>query len=213
MSCLLGRKIGMTQEFLEEGRLISVSVIQAGPCRVIEKRMKDKHGYDAVVLGYEAVEGARVHKKARLGYYKKLGVGVYRVVREFREGVAEVGTEYKVDQFSRGDRLIIEGVSKGKGWTGVIKKWNFSRGRMSHGGNCKRKMGSAGQNTEPAHVIKGKKMSGRWGCEKITLRSVKVVKVIPEENLLLVRGPLPGGYGSLVSIQKYPDKNKLKVAA
>jgi large subunit ribosomal protein L3 len=137
-----------------------------------------------------------------LGWFKKLSSPCYKVVREFRDFQAEAGAELRVDQFQPGDIVKVEGISKGHGWTGVIKKWNFGTGRESHGGNCQRKMGSSGMHTWPAHVIKGKKMSGRWGSEQVTLRSVEVIKVVPEEGLLLVKGPLPGGRFGILKVQK-----------
>jgi large subunit ribosomal protein L3 len=202
MAMILGRKIGMTQTFGPEGEFIPVTVIKAGPCKLLELRTPEKHGYSAAVVGFEEVEGARVKDKARLGFFKKLGTSVYRVSKEFRDGAGEVGADLSVGQFNARDVVEICGTSKGHGWTGVIKKWNFATGRESHGGNCQRKMGSSGMHTWPAHVIKGKKMSGRWGSEKITLEYVEVVGIVPEDNLLLVKGPLPGGKHGLLSIRK-----------
>jgi large subunit ribosomal protein L3 len=210
MSALLGRKVGITSGYDSMGEPIPVSVIQAGPCKVLSLRTPSKEGYDAAVLGFEEIEGAKVKSKPLLGLFKKLGTSCYRVIREFRGLKAEVGAEIKVDQFKPGEIVEVEGVSKGHGWSGVIKKWNFSRGRMSHGGNCKRKMGSSGMHTWPAHVIKGKKMSGRWGSENVSMRSVEVVSVIPEENLILVKGPVPGGRHGLLKIQKLGKVAKLR---
>ena len=212
MSALIGRKVGITSGYDSSGEPMPVSVIQAGPCKVLSVRTSAKEGYDAAVLGFEEIEGAKVKSKALLGVFKKLGTSCYRVIKEFRDMKVDAGSEIKVDQFEPGDIVKIEGVSKGHGWSGVIKKWNFATGRESHGGNCQRKMGSSGMHTWPAHVIKGKKMSGRWGSENVTLRSVEVVQVIPEENLLLVKGPLPGGIHGLLRIQKLGKKAKVKVA-
>lgn len=212
MTGLIGRKVGITSGFDALGVPMPVTVIQAGPCKVLSVRTPEKEGYDASILGFEEIEGAKVKGKALLGVFKKLGTSCYRVLREFRGFKAEVGTEIKVDQFEPGDILKIEGISKGHGWTGVIKKWNYATGRESHGGNCQRKMGSSGMHTWPAHVIKGKKMSGRWGSESISIRSVEVVQVIAEDNLLLVKGPLPGGRHGILKIQKLGKKAKVKVA-
>jgi len=206
MACIIGRKIGMTRSYTEGGEGIPVSVIQAGPCKVVSVRSKDKEGYQAVVLGFEEVEGAKLKQKSILGFFKKVGTSAYKVLREFRNESAEFGSDLTVSQFKAGDILMIQGFSKGRGWTGVIKKWNFATGRESHGGNCQRKMGSSGMHTWPAHVIKGKKMSGRWSMERTTLRSVEVVEVIAEENLLLVKGPLPGSPGGLIRVQKLREK-------
>jgi len=212
MACILGRKIAMTQAFGQDGELIPVTVIQAGPCKVVSQRSIDKEGYQSVVIGFEEIEGAKLRSKPLLGFFKKLGTPVYRILREFRGMEIAPGTDLNVSQFQPGDVLVVEGVSKGKGMTSVIKKWNFGTGRESHGGNCQRKMGSSGMHTWPAHVIKGKKMAGRWGNDKITLHSVEVVKAIPEDNLLLVKGPLPGSPQSLVAIHKPATKTAKKAA-
>lgn len=202
MGCLLGRKIAMTQAFGADGELVPVTVVQAGPCKVVAQRTKEKDGYKAVILGFEEIEGAKLKSKALLGFFKKLASPCFRILREFREFEMTPGSDVGVSQFKAGDILTVEGTSKGKGMTSVIKKWNYSRGRMSHGGNCQRKMGSSGMHTWPARVLKGKKMSGRWGNDQITIRTVEVVKVIPEDNIILVKGPLPGVPESLVSLQK-----------
>jgi large subunit ribosomal protein L3 len=211
MALLLGRKMGMTQGFGPEGEAIPVTVIKAGPCKVLTAKTADKDGYQSVMLGFEEVEGAKIKSKALLGTFKKLGTSCYKVIREITGETAETGADLDVSQFATGDILLVEGVSKGHGWTGVIKKWNFGTGRESHGGNCQRKMGSSGMHTWPAHVIKGKKMSGRWGSEKITLRSVEVIKVLPEDHLLLVKGPIPGGKHGLLKIKKLGVKKPKQV--
>lgn len=202
MACILGRKIAMTQSFGPDGEIVPVTVVQAGPCKVVTQRTKDKEGYSSVVVGFEEIEGAKLGSKPLLGFFKKQNTPCYRVLREFRNIEIAPGTDINVSQFKEGDILTVEGLSKGKGMTSVIKKWNFGTGRESHGGNCQRKMGSAGMHTWPAHVIKGKKMSGRWGNDKITLHTVQVVKIIPEDNLILLKGPLPGSPQSLVAIHK-----------
>ncbi len=208
MACILGRKVGMTQSFDEDGEALPITVIKAGPCKVVAQRTLEKDGYQAAILGFEEIEGAKARNKSVLGFFKKLGTGVYRVVKEFRDFSPEVGTDLNVSQFAPGDLLLVRGVSKGKGFANVIKLWNFGTGRESHGGNCQRKIGSTGMHTWPARVIKGKKMPGRMGSEMITLRSVEVVKVIPEENLLLVKGPVPGIRDVLLTIQKLSQKKK-----
>jgi len=202
MSVILGRKIGITSAVAADGSSVPVTVVKAGPCKVLDLRTKDKHGYDATIVGFESIEGAKVGSKALLGVFKKLGTQCYRVIREFAGIKLDAGTELSVTAFNIGDIVKVEAVSKGHGWTSVIKKWNYATGRESHGGNCQRKMGSSGMHTWPAHVIKGKKMSGRWGTENITLRSVEVWGLVPEENLILVKGPLPGGKGGLIKIER-----------
>ncbi|MBN8554049.1 MAG: 50S ribosomal protein L3 [Deltaproteobacteria bacterium] len=211
MAQLLGRKVGMTQAFGPEGEAIPVSVIKAGPCKVLQAKTVEKDGYQSVVLGFEEVEGSKIKAKAQLGAFKKLGTACFKVTKEIQGGTAETGADLNVSQFAEGDILLIEGVSKGHGWTSVIKKWNFGTGRESHGGNCQRKMGSSGMHTWPAHVIKGKKMSGRWGSEKITLRTVEVVKVVLEDHLLMVKGPLPGGRHGLLKMRKMGVKKAKQV--
>lgn len=191
MGVIIGRKIGMSQVFGEDGELIPVTVIQAGPCKVLEARTTDKHGYQAIVVGFEELAGAKV-RKPLLGMFKKLQSEAFRFVKEFRDHAANPGETITVEQFKKGDEVRIEGTTIGKGWAGVIKKWNFSRGRESHGGNFNRAMGSAGMHTWPARTIPGKKMSGHLGVEKKTLKAVTVVDVIPEDNLLIVKGPCPG---------------------
>lgn len=211
MGILIGRKIGMTQSFGEDGQMIPVTVIQAGPCRVVEQRSTDKHGYSAAVIAFEEIPGAKA-KKPRLGFFKKLSSPVYRIIREFRDAQGNVGEDLTVAQFTKGETLTVEGISIGKGWASVIKKWNFSRGRESHGGNFNRAPGSIGMHTWPARTLPGKKMSGRMGNEKVTLKSVEVVDVIPEENLLLVKGPVPGVDQALLKICTSKFQRKKKAA-
>ena len=206
MACIIGRKIGMTRSYDDAGEGLPVSVVQAGPCKVVGVRKLEKEGYQGVVVGFEEVEGAKLKNKSLLGFFKKQQTPVYKVVKEFRDETAETGADLNVSQFKPGDIVMVQGFSKGRGWTSVIKKWNFGTGRESHGGNCQRKRGSSGMHTWPAHVIKGKKMSGRWSLERVTLRSVEVIDVIPEENLLLLKGPLPGTPQSLLRIQKLGEK-------
>lgn len=208
MSGILGRKIGMTQSFSEEGALVPVTVIQAGPCKVLELRAKDKNGYESAVLGFEEVEGAKLRKKALLGYFKKLGSPVFKIVREFRGLSAEAGQDISVSQFQPGDLLQIQGTSRGKGWAGAIKRWNFARGRESHGGDYNRALGSTGNHTWPARTVPGRKMSGRMGSELISIKNIEVVDVIPEDNLLIVKGPVPGGENGLLKIVKIGEKKK-----
>ncbi len=208
MSVILGRKIGITSSVSDDGRRIPVTVVKAGPCKVVELRTKERDGYESAILGFEAIQGSKVSSKALLGFFKKMGSECYRVLREFSGAGLERGSEITVSAFSVGDILKVEGISKGHGWTSVIKKWNFSTGRESHGGNCQRKMGSSGMHTWPAHVIKGKKMSGRWGTEQVSLRSVEVVAVLPEENLILLKGPLPGGKGGLLKLERLKAAQK-----
>ena len=208
MSFILGRKVGMTQAFADDGRLVPVSIIEAGPCKVLSKREVEKNGYSAALVGFEEIEGSKIKRKSELGLFKKLATSCYKVIRECRDLDADVGTDLTVDQFKPGEKIVVTGFSKGKGWAGVIKLWNFSRGRESHGGKFSRHPGSIGNCTEPARVIKGRKMAGQWGNEKITLRSVEVVQALPEDGLLLVKGPLPGSREGLLSIRGLGEQKK-----
>lgn len=212
MTAILGRKIGMTQSFDQNGKQVPVSIIQAGPCKVLATKSEQDDGYNAGVLGFEQTEGSKVKNKALLGYFKKLGTPVYRVIKEFRDLTAEVGSEISVSDFQAGDRLTVVGVSRGKGWASGIKRWNFSRGRETHGGNYNRSIGSCGMKEYPGRVLKGKKMSGRMGTDQKTVKNILVVDVIAEDNLLIVKGPIVGGENGLLYIQKMA-KPKAKKAA
>lgn len=202
MSALIGRKIGMTQVFGPDGEMLPATVIQAGPCRVLKHRTEDKDGYTASVLGFDEVPGAKLKNKSLLGWFKKLKTPAYRFVREFDLIEAEEGSEVTVEQFQKGDFVKLQGISKGKGWAGAIKRWNFSRGRETHGGNFNRALGGTGMNTWPARTYPGRKMSGRLGNETVSLVAVEVIDVMPEDGLLVVKGPVPGSKNGIVKIEK-----------
>ena len=200
---LLGKKIGMTQIFSEKGLVIPVTVIEAGPCYVTQVKTTDTDGYNAVQLAYSDIREKLVNKPA-LGQFKKANVTPKRFVKEFKlDGDYQLGQELKCDVFAEGDLVDVTGKTKGHGYTGVIKKWNFGRMRMSHGnGPVHRHSGSIGSNTYPGKVFKGKKMSGRYGNEQVTIQNLQVVKVDLERNIILVKGAIPGAKGSLVSIKE-----------
>ena len=209
MAYLMGRKIGMTQTFLENsGVTAPVTVIKATPCKVLDRRTMDRDGYEASIIGIEEIEGAKVKHKARLGFFKKAGQGVYRMIREFRGAAVEPGTEYTVKDFAKGERVRLEGQTKGKGWASHIKRWNFGTGRESHGGKAVRSLGAVAMCQWPGRVLPGKKMSGRMGNNKMTFREVEVVGTVPEENLILVKGPVPGGRNDLVALSKKVEEKK-----
>ena len=209
MGALLGRKVGMTKAFGNDGKYIPVTIVAAGPCKVLKKRTTDKDGYASAVLGFEETEGAKVKNRAKLGMFKALGSSVYRVVREFRSlGEVEAGADLTVEQFSEGDKVVVRGRSKGKGFAGAIKRWGFSRGRETHGGKFIRAIGGTGMCEFPGRVYKGRKMPGHMGDENVMVRPVEVMKVIPEENLLLVKGPLPGGKNGLLRIESWGSAKK-----
>lgn len=203
---ILGRKLGMTQIFDESGRAVAVTVIEAGPCRVVAKRTPEKHQYRAVQLGFEEARPSRV-TKAEAGHAQKAGVPTPRVLREIRtqEGQGldglEVGAEVRADVFQAGDRVDVTGISKGKGYAGPIKRWNFNRGPMTHGSMYHRRVGSLNA-TDPARVFKGRKMPGRMGGKRRTVQSLQVVQVDPERNLLLVKGAVPGPRRGLLLIRE-----------
>jgi large subunit ribosomal protein L3 len=204
MAGLLGRKIGMTQVFdPEDGHVERVTVIEAGPCFVTGIRRADRDGYDAVQLAFGETTEKRLNKP-KLGLLKKAGVSNLRHLREFRgePGELEVGAELKVDAvFERGQRIKVSGVSKGKGFAGTIKRHNFSRGPVSHGSHNVRAPGSIGASADPARVFKGIRGPGQMGNKRVTQRGIEVVDVRPDENLLLVRGSVPGAKGSVVEIR------------
>lgn len=202
MSGILGRKVGMTVKFADNGEQLPVTVIHAGPCKVVSLRTEEKDGYKAAVVGFEQIEGAKVKNRAVLGNFKKAGTPVYKVLKEFRNLEAEAGSDLTVEQFKAGDRLTISGTSRGKGFASAIKRWNFSRGRETHGGNFNRAIGGTGMCEFPGRVFKGKKMPGRMGNDKVTRKNIEVIDVIPEENLLIVKGPITGGENGLLTIQK-----------
>lgn len=208
MASILGRKIGMTQTFGPDGKMVAVSVIKAGPCKVLSRRTKEKEGYVASVVGFEDIEGSKVKNKPLLGLFKKLGVSPYREIKELRDLDAEPGTELTVTQFTEGDLVSVRGTSKGKGFQGVIKRHGFSGMRGSHGADFKRAMGSAGMHTWPARVLKGKKMPGHDGVDQICVKNIEVLKTVPEENLLLVKGAVPGAKNGLLRIEKIGSRKK-----
>lgn len=199
---ILGKKIGMTQIFDAEGQIVPVTVIQAGPCVVVQKKSAETDGYEAVQLGFEDIKEQRLTKPL-IGHFKKANVSPKKYLREFRlEDVSayEVGQEIKVDIFAEGEFVDVTSKSKGKGFTGSIKRFKHGRGPESHGSKYHRGPGSLGA-IDPAHVFKGHPLPGRMGGETVTVQNLKVVKVDADRNLLLVRGAVPGPRGALVTIK------------
>jgi len=202
---LIGKKIGMTQVFTEEGKVVPVTVIEAGPCVVVQMKNMEKDGYTAIQVGFGKKEKNVLKPEA--GHFKKAGKGVYKKLKEFRVSQKELdklnlGDELKADQFSAGEKVKVTGFSKGRGFSGVVKRWNFSGGRKTHDSKFHRRTGSIGQCVNPGKVWKGKKMPGRYGNEQITVKNLVVVKVNTEDNLLLIKGAIPGANGNLVYIKK-----------
>lgn len=201
---LIGKKLGMTRLFTEDGRWIDVTVLEAGPCTVVQRKTKETDGYDAVQLGYDDIDQKRCNKPLR-GHYKKAGIAPKRTLRELRVGEnSELGQgdEVKADIFATGDRVDVSGKSKGKGFAGVIKRHGFSGGPGGHGSHLHRAPGSIGQSATPSKVYKGKRMPGRMGNHRVTARNLEVVTVDSERNLLMVRGCVPGANGGVVMVKK-----------
>jgi large subunit ribosomal protein L3 len=201
MKNILGRKIGMTSVFTEDGRAVPVTVIAAGPCTIVERKTKGTHGYDAVTLGYEPLKRSRVNR-ALGGHFKKQGVEPMRFTREFRdEPEGEVGQSVTVTGFEPGDRVDVVGISKGHGFSGGIKRHNFSGGGASHGSMIHRQPASNGD-TNAGRTTKGSRRPGHFGVDRTTLQNLEVVRADGERNVLLVRGGVPGARNSLVIVRQ-----------
>jgi large subunit ribosomal protein L3 len=202
---IIGKKVGMTQVYAENGRAYPVTVIEAGPCVVVQRKSKDKDGYSAVQLGLVEARKAKGVTRPMKGHFDKAGLPPCRVLREFRveDGAAvKVGDKVSVDLFAPGDTLTVSGVSRGKGFQGVIKRHNFKGGAATHGSMFHRAPGSIGASAFPSRVLPGMKAAGHMGTDKVTLRNVTVVRVDAGNNLLVVRGAVPGAGGSIVVIRK-----------
>ena len=200
---IIGKKLGMTQLFDESGRVVPVTVIEAGPCTVVQKKTVESDGYQAVQLGYVEVSAKKVNKAAK-GHFDKADVAPKKTLREFRLAdisAMNVGDILKADVFAAGDKIDVVGVSKGKGYQGTIKRWNGHRLRESHGtGPVARHAGSMGSCSTPSRVFKGKKLPGHMGAERVTVQNLTVVKVDVENNLIAVKGAVPGPKGAVVTI-------------
>lgn len=198
---IIGKKVGMTQIFDDSGNVIAVTVIEAGPCTVVQRKTAENDGYEAVQIGFGMVSVKRVNKPMK-GHFDKADVAPCKTLREFRfddcSGLS-VGDIIKADTFAVGDRVDVVGTSKGKGYAGVIKRWNFGRLKESHGtGPVARHSGSQGSTSSPSRVFKGMKAAGHLGAERVTVQNLDVVKVDAENNLIAVRGAVPGPRGSVV---------------
>ena len=201
---IIGRKVGMTQIFAEDGKVIPVTVIEAGPCPVVQVKTQESDGYVALKLGFlEAKEKSLT--KPDLGQFKKAGVKPCKVLKEVRLDSVEgytVGSEVKADVFSAGDHVDASGVSKGHGFTGVIKKWNQHRLKETHGvGPVHREPGSMGSISDPSRVFKHKHLAGHWGVENVTVQNLEIVRVDVARNAILVKGAIPGPKGSIVTLK------------
>jgi len=211
---LIGRKLGMTQIPTKDGSMTAVTVIEAGPCYVLQGKTVERDGYNALKLGFGEVK-ARKLNKAILGELKKI-FGEKEsypalVIKEIRtEDVQNFkpGQELKVDVFQEGEKIDVTGTSKGKGFQGVVKRWGFSGGPKSHGSKFHRRPGSIGQHTEPARVWKGKKMPGHTGMKRVTVKNLEIVKIYPDKNIVLVKGAIPGPNGGIVVLKKAKERSK-----
>jgi len=203
---LIGKKVGMTQVFDEQGNIAPVTVIQAGPCVVVQKKTKERDGYEAVQIGFveKAVSKKRLTKQLQ-GHFKKCDITPLKVLREFPytdgENIKE-GDKISVSIFEGSEMVNITGVSKGKGFAGVIKRWGFSGGRATHGSMFHRAPGSIGAAAYPSRVMKGKKMPGRMGNQRVMVKNLQVIRIDEGQNLLVVRGAVPGPKGSYLLIRK-----------
>ncbi len=202
---ILGKKLGMTQLFATDGSRIPVTVVEAGPCVVLQKKTAESDGYGGLQVGFGPKKAHRVNKPV-MGHFKKAGKGAFAHLREFRTETPDefqVGDEIRCgDVFTIGDFVDVTGTSKGKGFQGVIKRWNFSGGRASHGSMFHRAPGAIGASAYPSRVFKGKKMAGQMGNERVTTQNLQVVDIRPEENLLLIKGAVPGPKNGLVMVRK-----------
>ena len=210
---IIGKKVGMSQIFDESGRVIPVTVIEAGPCVVIQKKTVEKDGYSAVQLGYQDVKESKL-SKPEAGHLKKAEAGLKKFLKEFRLDSAadmNVGDVILADVFAAGDKVDVTGISKGHGYQGVIKRWNAQRTPMSHGGGpVHRHAGSMGSTSDPSRIFKGKIGAGHMGVEQVTVQNLEVIQVEPELNMIVVRGAIPGPKGGIVYVKNTVKTQKVK---
>ena len=208
---IIGRKLGMTQVFSADGKVIPVTVVEAGPCPVVQLKTVEKDGYQAVKLGFDEVKEGDLNKP-ELGQFKKAGVAPQKVLKEFRlQDVAayEIGKTVTVDTFAAGDKVDVVGTTKGHGFSGVIKRWNQQRLKMTHGvGPVHREVGSMGPISSPSRVMPGKNLPGHYGVEQVTVLNLSVVKVDTEKNVILVKGAVPGAKNSVVYLRNAVKASK-----
>jgi large subunit ribosomal protein L3 len=200
MKSILGKKVGMTQVFEDNDRLIPITVIEAGPCKVLQSKVMDKDGYEALQIGFDVVKKEKNISKAMMGHFKKASASAYRFVREVNMEDLDTAGEITVDIFSKGDKVSITGTSKGKGFQGVMKRHNYKGGPASHGSMFKREPGSIGASAYPSRVWKNKGMPGHMGTDRVTVQNIEVFDIKADQNLLLVKGAVPGGNGAYLII-------------
>jgi large subunit ribosomal protein L3 len=204
MTTIIGKKLGMTRYFLDEGRSIPVTIIKAGPCVVIQKKTKEKDGYEAIQVGFEPQKEKRVNKPMR-GHFKAAGDQCFRYLKEIKVENSEefeLGQEIRADIFQNGDLILVSGKSKGRGFAGVVKRWGFAGGKDTHGCRSHRVPGSVGASATPGRVMKGRKLPGRMGYQKNTVKNLTVVDVRPEIDVIAIKGAVPGSRDSLIEISK-----------
>jgi large subunit ribosomal protein L3 len=199
---IIGKKLGMTQIFAEDGKAVQVTVVEAPPGCVIQVKTKEKDGYEALKVGFfEELKEKRMNKPMK-GVFTKVGTKPYKVIKEFPMGGLAVGEFVSIESFAKGDKVVVSGVSKGKGFQGVMKRHNFAGGPGGHGSMFNRAPGSIGASSYPSRVWKNQRMPGHMGSERVTVRNLEVVDVRTEQNLILLRGAVPGAKGSMVEIKK-----------
>jgi len=200
---ILGKKLGMTRVFRENGEAIPVSALEVGPCYIIQIKRAEKEGYNAIQLGFDLKKEKGLNRPIA-GHFKAAGRGGFRVLREFRVDdpeTYELGQEITSDIFDIGDRVTVSGTSKGRGFSGVVKRWGFSGGDTAHGCRSHKVPGSIGASATPSRVMKGKKLPGRMGYRRVTAKNLMVVEVIRDQNLILIKGAVPGSNGGLVELK------------
>jgi len=202
---LIGKKIGMTQTFDEEGNVAPITIIKVGPCTVIQKKTREKDGYSALQLGLVEEKGRKKATKPLVGHYEKSGVPPMKILKEFQfaeKGEVKEGDQFFVDIFQIGEKVHVVGMSKGKGFAGVFKRWGFHGGKATHGSMFHRRPGSTGASAYPSRVMKGKKLPGHMGNKRVTVMNLKVIQADKENNLLVVKGAVPGARGGYLLIKK-----------
>ncbi|HIT77454.1 MAG TPA: 50S ribosomal protein L3 [Candidatus Limihabitans stercoravium] len=206
---IIGKKLGMTQVFMQDGTMVPVTVVQAGPCTVVQKKTVERDGYSAIQLGFEEVADRKLNKPEQ-GHLKKANAGSLKHLKEFKLDNAdalELGAKIECDVFAEGDFVDVTGTTKGRGFTGVIKRWNQGRLKETHGvGPVHREVGSMGANSTPSRVLPGKHMPGQYGVEQVTVLNLSVIKVDKERGVLLIKGAIPGAKNSIVYVRNAVKK-------
>ncbi|MDI6801773.1 MAG: 50S ribosomal protein L3 [Thermodesulfovibrionales bacterium] len=202
MTGILGKKLGMTQIFSEDGRLEPVTVVEAGPCCVVQVKTPEKDGYEAVKVGFIEAKKAKNISKPSAGVFKKAGTPAFRILKEFPMSGLKIGDMINAGSFSKGDIIAVSGISKGKGFQGVMKRHNFKGGPDSHGSMFNRAPGSIGASSFPSRVWRGIRMAGHMGSERITIKNLTIVDVRPEQNIIMIKGAIPGPTNSIIEIRK-----------